>query len=97
MPELGVTPPALATEAINLLFTLSDGTKVKQRLFRMRACNERNAKGKVCAGHLKRFYRPTPEMQEKLGKDAELYRCEHCRTLYIPNPDEAPRTKTLAW
>lgn len=76
---------------------LSDGTKVKRRKLRMRACNELNAKGKLCAGHLKRWYRPTGEAAARFGLAAELYRCEHCRTVYLPNPDEAPRTRTLAW
>jgi hypothetical protein len=22
------------------------------------------------------------------GPDAEVYRCEHCKTLYLPNPDD---------
>src|ERR1039458_9117160 len=36
-----------------LVATLSDGTKVKRRIPRMRACSEKDAKGKLCAGHLK--------------------------------------------
>ena len=80
-----------------LVTTLSDGTKVKQRVPRMRACDEKNAKGKLCAGHLKRWYGATPEIDERFGKGAEIYRCEHCRTLYLPNPNERPRTGTLAW
>jgi len=39
-----------------LVATLSDGTKVKRRIPRMRACNEKDEKGKLCAGHLKRWY-----------------------------------------
>src|SRR4029077_9785270 len=39
-----------------LIDTLSDGTKVKRRIPRMRACNEKDAKEKLCAGHLKRWY-----------------------------------------
>ncbi len=23
------------------------------------------------------------------GKDAEVYRCEHCKTLYLPSPEES--------
>jgi hypothetical protein len=80
-----------------LVTTLSDGTKVKQRVPRMRACNEKDAKGKICAGHLKRWYFFGPEVAEKFGPDAEIYRCEHCHTLYLPNPNEEPRTGTLAW
>jgi hypothetical protein len=76
---------------------LPDGTKVKRRRLRMRACDELNAKGKICAGHLKRWYRPTATAREALGSGAELYRCERCHTIYLPNPAESPRSLTLAW
>jgi hypothetical protein len=81
-------------QAIQLL---PDGTKVKRRRLRMRACDELNAKGKICAGHLKRWCRPTATAQEALGSGAELYRCERCHTIYLPNPAESSRTRTLAW
>jgi len=80
-----------------LVATLSDGTKVKRRIPRMRACNEKDAKGKLCAGHLKRWYFFGDEVKSKFGPEAEIYRCEHCKTLYLPSPDEEPRTGTLAW
>jgi hypothetical protein len=76
---------------------LPDGTKVKVRLARMRACNEKDEKGKICAGHLKRWFRFTDAVKERFGTNAEIYRCEKCRTLYLPNPEEKPRTGTLAW
>jgi hypothetical protein len=80
-----------------LLTTLSDGTKVKRRIPRMRACNERDAKDKLCAGHLKRWFFFGEEVGRKFGSEAEIYRCEHCHTLYLPNPEEQPRTRTLAF
>jgi len=80
-----------------LVDTLSDGTKVKRRVPRMRACNEKDEKGKLCAGHLKRWYFFGDEVKKKFGEDAEIYRCEHCHTLYLPNAEEAPRTGTLSW
>jgi hypothetical protein len=80
-----------------LLHTLSDGIKVKQRVPRMRACNERDEKGKLCAGHLKRWYFYGDEVVQKLGQDPEVYRCEHCHTLYVPNPEEESRSGTLSW
>jgi hypothetical protein len=83
--------------AADVLFTLPSGAKVKRRLPRMRACNERNAKGKICAGHLKRWFQLTSEASDRFGQNAELYRCERCHTIYLPNPEEAPRTATLAW
>ncbi|MGA3098359.1 MAG: hypothetical protein ABSF25_18050 [Bryobacteraceae bacterium] len=80
-----------------LVATLSDGTKVKRRLPQMRACNERDAKDKLCAGHLKRWFFFGEEVGRRFGADAEVYRCEHCHTLYLPNPAEQPRTRTLAF
>ena len=76
---------------------LSDGTKIRRRAPRMRACSLKDAKGKLCAGHLKRWYFFGDEVKQKFGADAEVYRCEHCQTLYLPNPDEQPRTGTLSY
>ena len=77
--------------------TLSDGTKLKRRMLRMRACTEKDAKGKMCRGHLKRWFEQTNELKTMLGKNAEVYRCERCHTVYLPNPAEQARTQTLAW
>jgi hypothetical protein len=80
-----------------LVATLPSGQKIKRRMLRMRACNEKDGKGKICAGHLKRWYFFGPEIAERYGKMAEIYRCENCKTLYLPNPEEAPRSGTLAY
>jgi hypothetical protein len=90
-------PTEITATATDVVATLSDGTKVKQRLLKMRACNEKDAKGKLCAGHLKRWYYFGDEVKQKYGADAEIYRCEHCRTLYLPNPGEPSRSGTLAY
>ncbi|MCC7342711.1 MAG: hypothetical protein IT170_16635 [Bryobacterales bacterium] len=90
------TPPAPPGPDPSVICTLSDGTLVKQRLPRMRACNQRDAKGKICAGHLKRWFRSGPEVAERVGANAEIYRCERCQTLYLPHPDD-PRTGTLSY
>ncbi len=91
-----------ATEVENapvaeVVATLADGTKVKQRILRMRACNEKNEKGQLCCGHLKRWFGFGDEVKQKFGESAEVYRCERCHTLYLPNPEEPPRTRTLAF
>jgi hypothetical protein len=97
MSDLSESAAVTASEPGDVLFVLADGAKVKQRLPRMRACNERNAKGKTCMGHLKRWFRLTPAATERFGLEAELYRCERCHTIYLPNLQESPRTGTLAW
>lgn len=76
---------------------LASGLKVKQRLPRMRACDEANEKGKLCYGHLKRSYQLTEELIEVLGRVPEIYRCERCRTWYLPAEGEVARTSVLAW
>ena len=91
------SPPASEQPVKNLVDTLVDGTKVKRRLPRQRACNEPAEKGKICAGHLKRWYSFGTEVAAKFGPQAEIYRCEHCRTLYLPEDSLPRRTGTLAW
>jgi hypothetical protein len=83
--------PAPVSEIVK---TLASGTKVKLRIPRMRACNELNAKGKLCQGHLKRWHEFTSEVA---ARGSEVYRCERCHTIYLPNPQEAPRTGVLSW
>ena len=64
-----------------LVATLSDGTKVKRRVPRMRACNEKNEKGKLCAGHLKRWYFFGDEVKQKFGAE--------CRSLSLRTLQDA--------
>ncbi len=78
-----------------LITTLSDGTKVKRQLPKQRVCNEKDEKGKLCAGHLKRWYFYPPEVGEQFG--SEIYRCEHCKTLYVPDGSGEPRSSTLRY
>ena len=69
--------------------------KVKIKKHGQRSCNEKDAKGKLCGGHLKRWFYGDDVVEEKCGdvrrawgSDAEVYRCEHCKTLYLPNPED---------
>lgn len=71
--------------------------KVKIKKLRQRACDETNDKGKVCCGHLKRWYDYPPTTEALIGKKAEIYRCEFCRTLYKPDLSELPRSFTLRY
>ena len=83
-------------EIPNVVATLSDETLVRRRTQRQRACNMPKGK-KICAGHLKRWYGYGDEVRSKFGSEVEIYRCEHCQTLYLPNEQEVPRTGTLAY
>ncbi len=76
--------------------------KVKIKMPLQRACNEKDEKGKLCGGHLKRWFYTFDsvecacgDLERAWGKSAEVYRCEHCKTLYLPNPD-APKGKNVA-
>lgn len=71
--------------------------KIKTRKPRQRACDERSEKGKLCAGHLKRYYDYPPEVEAVLGRGAEVYRCERCHILYQPDPHELPRSYVLRY
>jgi len=82
--------------------------KIKTRKPRQRACDEKDAKGIVCCGHLKRWYDYPPDAEaaaRKLiaeqgwkppaGRKPEIYRCENCKTLYVNDPAEISRSYTL--
>jgi hypothetical protein len=72
-------------------------TKVKVRKHRQRSCDEKDAKGKLCAGHLKRWYDYPKETEHLVGPKAEIYRCEFCKTLYRPDPEQLPHSFTLRY
>ena len=72
--------------------------KVKEKKPGQRACDEKDAKGQLCCGHLKRWYYSYAQQLtvgedeaaaiKEFGKDAEIYRCERCHTLYRPAPTD---------
>ena len=68
--------------------------KVKFRKPRQRACDEKDEKGKVCCGHLKRWYDYPKEIAALVGVNAEIYRCENCKVLFWPNPSDMPHSYT---
>jgi hypothetical protein len=68
--------------------------KIKTRKQRQRSCDEKDAKGKLCCGHLKRWYDYPKEIEAIVGSKAEIYRCEFCQTLYRPDPGQLPRSFT---
>lgn len=63
---------------------------IKEKKPGQRACGEKDEKGKLCVGHLKRwYYPPDAEVAKELGPNAEIYRCEHCHTLYRPSAEDS--------
>jgi hypothetical protein len=71
--------------------------KVKTRKPKQRACDEKDAKGKLCMGHLKRWFDYPPEVEKLVGKGAEVYRCEFCRVIYRPDPKQLPNSFTVRY
>jgi hypothetical protein len=76
--------------------------KVKYKKPFQRACNEPNDKGKLCGGHLKRWFymadvleKACGDVVKAFGDKAEIYRCEHCKTLYLPSAEE-PQGRNVA-
>lgn len=70
--------------------------KVKVKQAGQRACNEKNDKGKFCGGHLKRWFYMNDAVEQECGcietawgTNAEVYRCENCKVLYLPSPQDA--------
>ena len=67
---------------------------VKEKKPGQRACDQKDAKGEFCVGHLKRWYyddrrrlastADEAEAVKEFGRGAEIYRCERCSTLYRP-------------
>ena len=90
------TTPAAAAAATVAAPAEHTPPKVKVRAPRQRACDEKDAKGKYCFGHLKRYYDYPPEIAALVGgPKVELYRCEFCKTLYKPNLAEMSQSYTL--
>jgi hypothetical protein len=88
-------PPAAATAAAEP--EAPAAPKIKPKKPTMRACDEKDAKGKLCCGHLKRWYDYPKEIEALVGKKAEIYRCEFCHTIYKPGHTRAPRSYTIRY
>ena len=94
-PAAAPAPTSSATPAVAAP-TENVPPKVKVRAPRQRACDEKDAKGKFCFGHLKRYYDYPAEIAALVGgPKVELYRCEFCKTLYKPNMAEMSQSYTL--
>ena len=69
--------------------------KVKVKKPLQRSCNEKDEKGKICGGQLKRWFYAADivehacgDIEQGYGSAAEIYRCANCKTLYLPNPTD---------
>jgi hypothetical protein len=91
-PAAGATPAAVTAEV-----TAPAAPKIKPKKATQRACDEKDAKGKVCCGHLKRWYDYPKEIEALVGPKAEIYRCEFCKTLYKPDLSQSPHSYTLRY
>jgi hypothetical protein len=95
--KVTASTPATATAAAVAEETTPAIPKIKVRKHRQRSCDEKDAKGKLCAGHLKRWYDYPKEIERLVGPNAEIYRCEFCKTLYRPDPEQLPHSFTLRY
>jgi hypothetical protein len=98
-PPAGAAAPAtpLAASATAAAAAEPAAPKIKAKKPTMRACDEKDAKGKLCCGHLKRWYDYPKEIEALVGKKTEIYRCEFCHTIYKPGHTQAPRSYTIRY
>ena len=89
--------PRAAAVAAPMAPTEPKEVKLKVRKPKQRSCDEKDAKGKLCAGHLKRWYDYPNDVEARIGKEAEIYRCEFCKTLYRPDPKQMLHSFTLRY
>jgi hypothetical protein len=94
-PAVAAVPPAVTAAPAEA--PAPEVPKIKVRKHKQRSCDERDAKGKLCAGHLKRWYDYPKEIEALVGPKAEIYRCEFCKTLYRPDPEQMPHSFTLRY
>jgi hypothetical protein len=92
-------PPAAAAPAAASAAVVQEPEtpKVKVRKHKQRSCDERDAKGKLCAGHLKHWYDYPKDIAALVGPKSEIYRCEFCKTLYRPDPGQLPNSFTVRY
>lgn len=100
--QASASPPAAATPpVVNASATAEQAApappKIKPKKATQRACDEKDAKGKLCCGHLKRWYDYPKEIVDLVGNKAEVYRCEFCKTLYRPDFSQPPHSYTLRY
>ncbi|MGB8543506.1 MAG: hypothetical protein WCD49_17890 [Candidatus Acidiferrales bacterium] len=97
-PAAGTVTPASGGAATAVAEPAApEAPKVKPKKSTQRACDEKDAKGKLCCGHLKRWYDYPKEIEALVGAKTEVYRCEFCKTLYTPDRSQPPHSYTLRY
>jgi hypothetical protein len=95
--QTAAAPAAPAAAATSPESAAPAAPKIKPKKATQRACDEKDAKGKLCCGHLKRWYDYPKEIEALVGPKAEIYRCEFCKTLYKPDTSQPPHSYTLRY
>jgi hypothetical protein len=90
-PQAAAAPPARVEPAAPAQ------PRIKPKKLTQRACDEKDEKGKLCCGHLKRWYDYPKEIAALVGAKAEIYRCEFCKALYKPDTSQPPHSYTLRY
>jgi hypothetical protein len=96
-PAPASAPAAPAATAVATEPEAPTAPKIKSKKATQRACDEKDAKGKLCCGHLKRWYDYPKEIEALVGAKAEIYRCEFCQTIYKPDRSKTPHSYTLRY
>ena len=101
IPEAPAQPSTAAAAAASPAATAepaaASAPKIKPKKATQRSCDEKDAKGKLCCGHLKRWYDYPKEIEALVCPKAEVYRCEFCKTLYKPDLSQSPHSYTLRY
>ncbi len=64
--------------------------KIKTRKLRQRACDEKSPKGKLCFGHLKRWYDYPREIERKVGRGPSSTAASVAESFTGPSPPSCP-------
>ena len=96
-PAPASAPAAPTATAVATETEAPAAPKIKSKKATQRACDEKDAKNKLCCGHLKRWYDYPKEIEALVGKQAEIYRCEFCQTIYKPDRSKTPHSYTLRY
>jgi len=81
----GAGVPSVAKEAPTEQQTSQPGVP-KRFVEGQTVCNEKNAKGKLCNGHLKQVSPIREESRQHMRGDDLLYKCQTCGALYMGPP-----------